>query len=379
MSTDRPSPETRLAKGPGHDESSGAIGPAIQPSTTFVRTGDYELPGDHIYARYGSPTLDAVERLIADLEGGADTALFSSGLAGAAALFETVPAGGRVVAPRMMYHGGQDWLRRMEERGRIALTLVDDADPDGIGAALAEPADLVWIECPVNPTWDVPDIAAIADVVHAHDALLAVDATGAPPVTMRALSLGADYAFHSATKYFNGHSDVLAGIVTAAHADDRWQEVRSIRKLSGGVLGPFDAWLLQRGMRTMHLRYERSSRNAMAIAEYLESHSAVERVMYPGLSSHPHHELAARQMTAGFGGMLSVLLAGGADAAARVVREVGVFLPATSLGGVESLIEHRAVVEGPHSIVPDNLLRISVGIENEAELIADLDRALSAG
>ena len=376
--TDSQSPETRLARGPGHDAATGAVVPPIHPSTTFMRDASYELVGDHVYARYGSPNVDAVEEMATALDGGADAAVFASGLAGVAALFETVDSGRHIAAPRVMYHGAQDWLRRISERRSIGLTLFDDVSVDSIREALQPGVtDLVWVECPVNPTWDIADIEAVAGVVHEIGGQLAVDATGAPPVTMQALDLGADYVFHSATKYFNGHTDLLAGIVVTAREDSRWEDIRLIRKLTGGVLGAFEAWLLMRGMRTLHLRYERASANALAIARHLEGHPALEAVLYPGLPSHPHHDIARRQMTNGFGGMMSLLVAGGEEAARGIVERVRLFSPATSLGGVESLIEHRFVVEGPHSVVPRNLLRISVGIENGADLIADLDQALA--
>lgn len=376
--TDSQSPETRLARGPGHDAATGAVVPPIHPSTTFMRDASYELVGDHVYARYGSPNVDAVEEMATALDGGADAAVFASGLAGVAALFETVDSGRHIAAPRVMYHGAQDWLRRISERRSIGLTLFDDVSVDSIREALQPGVtDLVWVECPVNPTWDIADIEAVAGVVHEIGGQLAVDATGAPPVTMQALDLGADYVFHSATKYFNGHTDLLAGIVVTAREDSRWEDIRLIRKLTGGVLGAFEAWLLMRGMRTLHLRYERASANALAIARHLEGHPALEAVLYPGLPSHPHHDIARRQMTNGFGGMMSLLVAGGEEAARGIVERVRLFSPATSLGGVESLIEHRFVVEGPHSVVPRNLLRISVGIEHVADLIADLDQALA--
>lgn len=376
--TDSLSPDTRLAKGPGHDEGTGAVVPPIHPSTTFMRDASYELIGDHIYSRYGSPNVDAVEEVAAALDGGADAAVFASGLAGVAALFETVDSGRHVAAPRVMYHGAQDWLRRISDRRSIGLTLFDDVSVEGIRDALQPGVtDLVWVECPVNPTWDVVDIEAVAEAVHEMGGQLAIDATGAPPVTMRALDLGADYVFHSATKYFNGHTDLLAGILVTRESDARWEEVRLVRKLSGGVLGAFEAWLLMRGMRTLHLRYERASANALAIAQHLEGNPALEAVLYPGLESHPHHEIARRQMTNGFGGMMSLLVLGGELAARGIVERVRLFGSATSLGGVESLIEHRYVVEGPHSVVPRNLLRISVGIENVDDLIADLDQALT--
>jgi len=369
--------DTRITQGVGHDPATGAVSPPVHPSTTYSRDDDYEPIGDHVYSRYGNPTVDAVEALLADLDGGAGAALFASGLAGVAALFETVSPGAHIAAPAVMYHGAQDWIRRISERRGIGLSLYDGVTEDAVLEAV-EPGrtDLVWIECPVNPTWDVPDLTVVADAVHDVGALLAVDATGAPPVTMRALEFGADYVFHSATKYLNGHSDLLAGVLVARRADERWEEIRSVRTLSGGVLGAFEAWLLQRGMRTLHLRFERASANALAIASHFEHHPALASVMYPGLPSHPHHEVARSQMSGGFGGMLSLIAAGGEEAAARVVRRVRVFRPATSLGGVESLIEHRYAVEGPHSIVPRDLLRLSVGIEDVDDLVADLEQAL---
>lgn len=376
---DGTSRDTRLTKGPGHDPASGAVTPPLHPSTTFMRDSSYELMGDHIYSRYGSPNVDAVETLAADLDEGAAALVFASGLAAVAALFETVDSGRHIAAPRVMYHGAQDWLRRISERRGIGLALFDDLGVESIAASMRPgETDLVWVECPINPTWDMVDISAVSSVVHEAGGLLAVDATGAPPVTMQALSLGADYVFHSATKYFNGHTDLLAGILVAAAADARWEEIGEVRKLSGGVLGAFEAWLLLRGMRTLHLRYERSSSNGLAIARHLEANPAIATVLYPGLESHPHHEIARRQMTAGFGGMMSLLMAGGEEAARTLVRRVRLFQPATSLGGVESLIEHRYVVEGPESVVPRNLIRLSVGIEDAADLIADLDQALGA-
>ena len=239
-----------------------------------------------------------------------------------------------------------------------------------------EPA-VVWIEPSVNPTWDVIDVRAAAEIAHAAGAVLGVDATATPAVTLRALDLGADVVFHSGTKYLAGHSDVTAGVLATRAADERWEDVKLARTLMGGVLGAFESWLLLRGMRTLHVRYERQAANAIAIARHFERHPKLDAVLYPGLESHPGHAVAKRQMTNGFGAMLSLLVAGGAEAAKRVATRTRLFVPATSLGGVESLIEHRATVEGPHSVVPANLLRVSVGIENADELIADLEQALS--
>jgi cystathionine gamma-synthase len=261
----------------------------------------------------------------------------------------------------------------------VALTLFDARDPGALERAVAaHPPTLVWLESPVNPTWDVIDIAAAAEVTHAAGGILAVDSTVAPPVTTRPLELGADIVVHSATKYLNGHSDVLGGVLVTARVTDRWEEVRRVRKLTGGIMAPFEAWLLVRGLRTLAIRFDRCSANALRIARHLEGHAGVERVLYPGLESHPGHEVARRQMTRGFGGMLSLLVRGdGADARGLATR-LKLFTPATSLGGVESLVEHRRTVEGPDSLVPENLLRFSIGIEDPEDLIADLDAALGA-
>jgi cystathionine gamma-synthase len=234
----------------------------------------------------------------------------------------------------------------------------------------------VWIETPTNPTWDVIDIAAAAEAAHAAGARLAVDCTVAPPCTTRALDLGADVVFHSGTKYLGGHSDLTAGVLCVARRDELWDELRLVRSLTGGVIAGFEAWLLIRGLRTLFLRYARASENALAIAEAMQRHPGVAHVLYPGLADHPGHAVAARQMTGGFGGMLSILVHGAEAQARDVARFAQVFIPATSLGGVESLIEHRRAVEGPDSTTPPTLLRLSVGIEDARDLIADLDQAL---
>ena len=359
------------------DPASGALAPPIQPATTFARGADHELLGDYIYGRTRSPGDDLAERIFAALDGGAEARLFGSGMAAVTTLFETVDSGRHIVAPRVMYHAAQDWLHRISERRGIGLTFFDAADPAALARALRPgETDIVWIEVATNPNWEVIDIAA-AEAAHAAGALLGVDATVAPPVTTRALALGADLVFHSATKYLNGHSDVTAGVLVAAVADARWEEVKLVRNLTGGMLGPFEAWLLLRGLRTLALRFDQASRSALEIARHFEGHPKLEAVLYPGLESHPGHAVAKRQMTGGFGGMLSITVKGGAAEARAVATGTRLFIPATSLGGVESLIEHRASVEGPHSIVAKNLLRLSVGIEETADLIADLEQALA--
>ncbi|MDE0460350.1 MAG: PLP-dependent aspartate aminotransferase family protein [Chromatiales bacterium] len=378
MTETDPSLDTLLAQG-GHfiDPETGAIVPPIHPATTYARDRRYELTAFG-YSRNANPTGTQVEKVLATLEGAEDALVFASGLAGIAAFFDTVHAGERVVAPRVMYHGTADWLRRLAERRGIEVAFFDASAPDGLEVAVnAGATAVVWIEPSVNPTWDVIDVRAAAEIAHAAGAVLGVDATATPAVTLRALDLGADVVFHSGTKYLAGHSDVTAGVLATRATDERWEDVKLARTLMGGVLGPFESWLLLRGMRTLHVRYERQAANAMVIARHFERHPKLDAVLYPGLESHPGHAVAKRQMTGGFGAMLSLLVAGDAEAAKRVATRTRLFVPATSLGGVESLIEHRATVEGPHSVVPANLLRVSVGIENAHELIADLEQALS--
>ena len=370
--------ETLLTQA-GHfiDRETGAIVPPIHPSTTYARDERYELRGFE-YSRYANPTGSQTEEVLARLEGADDALVFASGLAGAATFFDTVRTGERIVAPRVMYHGGTDWLRRLAERRGVDVDFFDAAEPGALERTVqAADTAVVWIEPSVNPTWDVIDVLAASEAAHAAGAILAVDATVTPAVTLRALDLGADVVFHSGTKYLAGHSDVTAGVLATRAVDTRWEDIRRARTLMGGVLGPFESWLLLRGMRTLHLRYERQSANALAIARHFENHPGLEAVLYPGLESHPGHAIAARQMKGGFGAMLSLLIAGDADDARRVATRTRLFVPATSLGGVESLIEHRATVEGPDSIVPANLLRLSVGIERVDELIADLEQALA--
>ena len=375
---DKPAMATMLAQA-GHfiDPQTRGVVPPIHNSTTFARDENYALVGPSSYARGGTPAWDEVEALLAALDGGAAAMVFASGLAAATAVFEPLRAGQHVVAPRVMYHGLQDWLRRLAEIRGIGLTLVDPTDPAELEAAM-RPGEtaMLWIEALLNPTWDVVDIAACARIAHAAGARLGVDATVTPPVTCRPLEHGADIVFHSATKYLNGHSDVMGGALVTARADDHWAEIAEIRKLVGGIMGPFEAWLLLRGMRTLEVRYTRAAANAMAIAKHLDGHPALSHVLYPGLPTHPGHDIAARQMRGGFGAMLSIRAKDGESAAAHIAKTVKTFLPATSLGGVESLIEHRYVVEGPHSAVPRDLLRLSVGIEAAEDLIADLDAAL---
>jgi cystathionine gamma-synthase len=373
------SPDTLLAQAMHYlDPVDGGVVPGVQMATTYARDHSYELRAPGIsYGRDKNPTYLVAERVLAELEGAAGALLFSSGLAGAAALFHTLKPGDHVVAPHIMYHGLRDWLNQFCGNWNVDIDYFDATVEGALESAIKpQRTRIVWLETPANPTWDLSDIAAAATLAHAAGARLAVDSTVATPLLTRPLELGADFVFHSATKYLNGHSDVIAGVLAARIDDDQWQAVRFQRAFGGAILGPMEAWLLLRGMRTMSLRVQRSSESAMTIARYLEGHSRVSRVLYPGLESHPGHAIAARQMRGGFGGMLSILVDGDATAARGVASRTRVFVPATSLGGVESLIEHRATVEGPNSPVAPNLVRLSVGIENVADLIADLEQAL---
>ena len=379
-------PETLTAQALAFiDKDTGGVIPPIHTSTTYARDEHYRLFGAAEYTRDDNPTYRRPELLLAELEKGADARLFASGMAAATTAVQALVAPGqRIVASRAMYHGFRLWLREHCQALSIDLALVDATDLGAVRDALlgsptgkaARPA-LVWIETPANPTWDVVDIAAVAKLAHEASALLVVDSTVATPVHTRALTLGADLVMHSATKALNGHSDVLAGALVTARDDDAWKRIRHLRHLQGAVLGPFEAALLLRGMRTLFVRMERASASALALATKLTAHPGVERVLYPGLPSHPGHAIAAAQMHGGFGALLSVLVRGGKAEALAVAGAVGLFVRATSLGGVESLIEHRATVEGPQTLAPQNLLRLSIGLESVKDLYEDLDQALS--
>ena len=379
MSETKLAPETLAAHAYfGADPASGAVVPPLHAATTYTRDDAYRLrdPARN-YSRNGSPTVALAERVIAALEGAAEARLFASGMAAVASLFETVPQGAHVAAPQVMYYGTRHWLRQLEAKGRIALTLFDPDAPGAVGRAVVKGrTDILWIETPINPTLGIIDIEEAAQIAHGANAILAVDSTAASPVLTQPLALGADIVFHSATKYLNGHSDVLAGALASRAVDDRWQAIAAHRTAVGNVLGSMEAWMLTRGMRTLHIRVRKSCDNALAVAQHLARHPAVERVLYPGLPDHPGHRLAQRQMAA-FGGMLSILVKGDLSRTNAVVRRLRVFLPATSLGGVESLAEHRAIIEGPDSPVPENLIRLSIGIEAVEDLINDLDQALA--
>jgi cystathionine gamma-synthase len=313
-------------------------------------------------------------------EAPAGALLFSSGMAAATAVFQALNPGDHIVASKVMYWALRHWLTTEAVRWGLSVDFAETDDLDALRAAVVPGRTrLVWIETPSNPLWTITDIAAASAIAHAAGARLAVDSTTASPVHTRPLALGADIVMHAATKVLNGHSDVVAGVLAGAKADEFWDKVTSIRKSQGAILGPFEAYLLMRGMRTLHLRAAAQAKSAMALAERLSAHPKIARVLYPGLPQHPGHDVAARQMEAGFGYMLSVQLTEGEAAAIRTAARVRLWKRATSLGGVESLIEHRASIEGPGTPCPPDLLRLSTGIEDVEDLFRDLDEALRAG
>jgi cystathionine gamma-synthase len=370
-------PDTLAAHGVGELTSAFRdIVPPLYLATTFERAADGSYPGGRVYSRDGSPAYDPAEALLRELEGGAAAALFASGMAAASAVLQALKPGSRVVAPHNMYWALRKWLIEFTANWQITLDFYA-GDGGDLADKLAAPADLVWVETPANPTWDITDIAAAARLAHAAGARLVVDSTVPTPVFTRPLALGADIVMHSATKYLNGHSDVVAGVLVCRLDDEFWARIKTVRALGGAVLGPFEAWLLARGLRTLFPRVRTASASAATIAAHFERHPQLHSVLYPGLASHPGHEIAAGQMHGGFGAMLSLRVRGGEAAAKEVAARVRIFRRATSLGSVESLIEHRASVEGPASRCPVDLLRLSVGIENVQDLIDDLEQALN--
>jgi len=367
-------PETIAAKALHADRAYRGVVPAIELATTYVRDADYRDAGP-IYTRDDNRTPHHAELVIAALEGGTAALTFASGMAAATATIRAlVRPGDRIVAPRICYYNLRDWLTRFCERWDVTLELVDLTDLRAARAALQHKTRLVWVETPANPTWDLTDITAIADLAHAHGAVVAVDSTCATPVHTRPIALGADLVVHSATKFLGGHSDALAGVVVTARDDANWAAIRAIRHDEGACLAPFEAYLLLRGLRTLHVRVERSSATAASLAERLTEIGVTVR--YPGLPDHPQHAVAERQMQHGFGSLLSIETGGGAARALAVLRKLQIWTIATSIGGTESLIEHRHSIETPGTTTPPDLLRLSVGLEHEDDLFDDLQTAL---
>ncbi len=360
------------------DVSTGGITPAIHPSSTFLRDENYQLINPlHSYGRDENPGYAVAEKVLTELEAGASALLFSSGMAAAMAVVQSLRPGDHIVAPQVMYWGLRNWLSKFCDTWGLSLDLFDSTDPDALAKTIRKgKTKLVWIETPCNPTWDVIDIAAAAETTHAAGAWLAVDSTVATPVLTQPIKHGADIVIHSATKYLNGHCDIIAGALITAREDELWERVCEVRTQAGAILGSFEAWLLQRGMRTLFLRVRRASDSALTLAQHFDGHANIVSVIYPGLPRHPGHEIAKRQMDGGFGGMLCLQIKGGAEAALDVAKRCEVFTRATSLGGVESLIEHRHTIEGEGSPVPRDWLRLSIGIESVDDLIADIEQAL---
>ena len=360
------------------EAETGAVIPSIQPSATYARDENYEVRKPYWYRRDGSQTTAHAEAVIAELEGAKESLLFASGMSACTAVIEHLPTGAHVVAPKVMYHGVLAQLNNYEANGRIKLSSYAAGNLEEMASAVRPgETQLVWVETPNNPDWEVTDIAAAAEIAHGAGAKLLTDCTGTPPNLTRALDFGADISFHSATKYLNGHSDVTAGVLSVRETGQFWEDICMVRKLQGTVLHSFDAWLLIRGMRTLFLRVERSCQNAMAVAKYFDGHPHIEKVLYPGLHSDPGHEVAKRQTGGQFGGMMSIVVKGSEQTAIDVTRFSEVFYPATSLGGVESLIEHRKTVSGDGFPVHPRLLRLSIGIEDVNDLIYDLEQALT--
>ncbi len=360
----------------GHtvDPATGAVAAPIYLSTTFERDVEGTYSRGFMYTRNDNPNRQALERGASMLENGIAAAAFASGTGATTTLLQALSPRDHILAHIDAYYGTSRLIREIFMRWGLEADFVDMSDLAAVKAALRPNTRLAWAETPSNPLLKIVDLAGIAEIVHDTGALFVCDNTWAP-VIQRPFDLGVDLILHSTTKYFGGHCDVLGGLVVAKADTEFFQRIRSIQFEGGAVPSPFDCWLIMRGMRTLPWRMRAHSENAMRVAEFLERHPKVARVHYPGLHSHPEHRIAARQMST-FGGMLSFESKGGYDAAMSVAARTKIFIRATSLGGVESLIEHRASIEGPGTTSPEGLLRLSIGLENAEDLMEDLDRAL---
>ncbi len=357
------------------DPGTGAVTPAIHPSTTFERDADGSYPRGFLYARNANPNRAALEECLAALEGGEAAAAFASGSAATSAIFQALAPGDHVVAPVDAYHGTARLLRETFGRWGLETTFVDMTDPAAVEKAIRTSTRLVWAETPSNPLWTVTDVARIGALARAARARLVCDNTTATPVLQSPFRLGADLILHATTKYLGGHSDVMGGAVVARARDEFFDRILALQASAGAVPSPFDCWLVLRGIRTLPYRVRAHAENALRVATFLARHPGVEAVHYPGLPTHPGHDTARRQMSA-FGGMVSVQVKGDRARAMAVAAKLSVFTRATSFGGTESLVEHRASIEGPGTRTPENLLRLSIGLENADDLIEDLGRAL---
>ncbi len=366
-----------LAVHAGHavDESTGAVAAPIHLSTTFERATDGTYPGGFVYSRSDNPNRRALEEAMLAMENGAAAAAFGSGLAASAAIFQSLQPGDHVLAPDEAYHGALKQLREVFQPWGLAVEFVDMTDLDLLKRSVRQKTKMIWTETPSNPQLKITDLAAVAEIAQEAKALCACDNTWAP-IVQRPLDLGFDLVVHSTTKYIGGHSDVTSGVVIARESTGQFAKIRNLQALSGGVPSPFDCWLVLRGLRTLPWRMRAHSENAFKVATFLESHARIERVNYPTLPSHRGHEVAVRQMNGG-SGMLSFEIKGGGEVAMQTAAKLELFTRATSLGGVESLIEHRASVAGESPKTPQGLLRASIGLEHPDDLIADLAQALA--
>jgi cystathionine gamma-synthase len=360
------------------DDKTRAIVEPIHASTTYLRDADNQYRSGRVYARDQNPTFDQAQAVLTALERGHASLLFASGMAAATAVFQALAPGDHVLAPKVMYWSLRNWLMNFATQWGLKVEFIDMTDTGELRRAIQNGRTrLVWVESPANPLWGVTDIAATSEIAHAAGAAVAVDSTVATPVLSQPLTLGADIVMHAATKYLNGHSDVIAGTLTTGEDSPLWLRIKAIRAQLGGIIGPFEAWLLMRGMRTLFPRVRVACGSAQTIAEHFAGHKLVEEVLYPGLPAFKGHAVAAKQMHGGFGGMLSIRVRGGEAAAIATAANTELWKRATSLGGVESLVEHRASIEGAGTPVPFDLLRLSVGIEDTGDLIADLEQAIT--
>lgn len=361
--------------GHGVDAATGAVTAPIHLSTTFERDADGGYPHGYIYSRNHNPNRNGLEAAMAALENGSACAAFGSGLAAVTAIFQTLQPGDHVVAPLDIYHGTANVLRHLFAKWTVEASFVDMTDLDALRQAIRPATRIVWIETPSNPLLQCVDIAAVADIAHRAGALAVADNTFASPALQRPLDLGCDLVMHATTKYLGGRSDVLGGVTIAKADDEVFARIRTAQLYGGGVPSPFDCWLVMRSLPTLPYRMQAHCAHAMRVAEFLADHPKVSAVHYPGLPANAFHAVAKRQMS-GFGGMLSFETRGGREAAMALAAHCEIFTRATSLGGVESLIEHRASIEGPQSKTPQGLLRVSVGLEHVDDLVDDLAQAL---
>ncbi|GAB2177894.1 trans-sulfuration enzyme family protein [Dongia sp. agr-C8] len=374
-------PESCAAQALGWiDSKTGAISPPIHMSSTFLRDPDNQYRTGHSYIRDDNPSFEQVEALLTKLEGGASALVFASGMAAVTSVFLAHKPGDHVLVAEHVYYGVRKWLNGFAKPWGLLVDYVDMSNLDAVKRATRPgQTKLIWTETPANPVWTITDLAAIASIAHNAGARVAVDSTVATPVFCKPLSLGVDLVMHSATKFLNGHSDLCAGALITRVEDEMWERLWTIRTQLGSVIGSMEAWLLLRGMRSLFPRVQWAARSAQQLAEKLLAHPYVDSVLYPGLANFPGHDIARRQMSGGFGAMLSIRVKGREAGAIKSAANVNLWKRATSLGGTESLIEHRASIEGDQSTTPKDLLRLSVGLEDPNDLYEDLSAALDAG